>query len=109
MTVLNGRGLHRRAALAHVKIGKLAVVLPSTHQAGVLQVEVDGRQLALRRQLKVWRVGVADVPDVTAHGAVVWLLLKLQDGVCYSHLQQSLRCILHVSRALAQNGAHSQC
>ncbi len=77
----------------HVKIGKLAVILPSAHQAGVLQVEVDGRQLALRRQLKVWRVGIADVPDVTAHGAVVWLLLELQDGVGYSHLQRSWRRI----------------
>ncbi|KAA6416820.1 MAG: hypothetical protein FRX49_13196 [Trebouxia sp. A1-2] len=77
------------AALAHVKVGKLAIVLPSADQAGVLQVEVDGGQLALRRQLKVRRVGVADVPDVAAHGAVVWLLLELQDGVCHSHLQQT--------------------
>jgi len=88
MTVLDGGCLYRRAPLTHVKVGKLAIVLASAHKAGVLQVEIDRGQLALGRQLKVWRVGVADIPDITAHGAVVWLLLELQDGVCNSNLQQ---------------------
>ena len=86
VTVLNGRRFYWCAALANVKVSKLPIVLASAYKAGVLEIEIDRGQLTLGRQLKVWRVGVADVPDVAAHRAVVWLLLELQDGVCHSHL-----------------------
>ena len=86
VAVLYGGRLHRCATLAHVKVRKLPIVLPSAHQACVLQVEVDRRQLTLGDQLKVGGVGVADIPDVAAHGAVFWLLLELQDGVRHSNL-----------------------
>ena len=79
VAVLNRRGLNRGAAFTHVKVGKLPIVLARPNQAGVFQGEVYGGQLALRRQLKVWRVGIGNIPDVAAHGAVVWLLLELQD------------------------------
>ena len=79
VAMLNGRGLNRGAAFTHVKVGKLPIVLARPDQAGVFQVKVDGGQLALRSQLKVWRIGVGDIPDVAAHGAVVWLLLEVQD------------------------------
>ena len=87
MAVLNGRHFHWCAALANIKVGKLAVVLAGTHKAGVLQVEVDACELALRGKLKVRGVGVGHIPDVTAHGAALGLLLELENGVGYCNLQ----------------------
>lgn len=98
MAMFNGRRLDRCATLAHVKICKLPIVLASTDQTGVLQVEVDGGQLALWGQLKVRRVGIADIPDVAAHGAVLWLLLELQNGVCHSNLNKTIQASCWQSR-----------
>ena len=44
---INRRGVHRAVALAHVKVGELAVVLPGAHQVLVLR---DG----------TWKCGVDD-------------------------------------------------
>lgn len=90
MAVLNGGHFHWCAALAYIKIGKLAIVLTSTNKAGVLEVEVDARELALRRQLKVRCVWVGYIPNVTTHGTALWLLLELQDRVCDCNLQGQL-------------------
>ena len=94
VTVLNGGCLNRCATLAHVKVCKLPIVLPRTDQAGVLQVEVDRGQLTLWSQLKVRRIGIADIPDEAAHRAVLWLLLELQDRIRYSDLNRTISNLL---------------
>ena len=87
VAVLNWGHFHWCAALTHIKVGKLAVVLAGTHKAGVLEVEVDACELALRGELKVRGVGVGHIPDVTAHGAALGLLLELKNGVGHCNLQ----------------------
>ena len=68
VAVLDGGCVHRRAALAHIKVGKLAVVLAHAQHVGVLQIVVDGGELALGLQLQLRLVGVADVPHIAVDG-----------------------------------------
>lgn len=76
VTVLHRRGINGSTTLAHVKVCQLPIVLPSTQVLGILQVVIQHRQLALRRQLQLGHVGIAHVPDVAADRPILAQLLE---------------------------------